>query len=104
MAERQLIQREQAKPPFFVGVDLGGTNVKIGVVDDHGQTLAYRRIASETEKGPDDGCRRMAQTVTDLIGEAGLTRDDVARVGLGTPGTMDISSGIMLEPRNLPGW
>ena len=39
-----------------------------------------------------------------VIAEAGLDRNRIARIGLGTPGTMDISKGILLSPGNLPGW
>ena len=38
MAEtRSFVSVSEAKPPFFVGIDLGGTNIKVGVVDDRGQ-------------------------------------------------------------------
>ena len=39
-----------------------------------------------------------------VVAEAGLDRSRIARVGLGTPGTMDIPSGMLLSPGNLPGW
>jgi glucokinase len=46
----------------------------------------------------------MAQTIRELIAEAGLTRPYIARVGLGTPGTMNVASGLLINPHNLPGW
>jgi glucokinase len=101
---RTFIARSEAKPPFFVGVDLGGTNVKLGIVDDLGRPLCYRRIKTQSETGPEDGARRMGQAACQLIDEAGLTTSDIAGVGLGSPGTMDIPAGMLLEPHNLPGW
>src|SRR4051794_40327914 len=98
MAERQLIPRSQAQAPFFVGFDVGGTFIKIGLVDDQGRTLAYRRISSDSENGAEDACRRMGQTAKELIAEAGLTAAEILRVGLGTPGTMDIPAGKLLKP------
>jgi glucokinase len=103
-AHRTTIKLAQAHPPFFVGVDVGGTNIKIGVVDDLGETLVYRRIPTQATSGPDEGARRMGQAVREMIVEAGLTLPYVARIGLGTPGTMDVGRGVLIHPHNLPGW
>jgi len=101
---RHRLSLADATPPFFAGVDLGGTTIKIGLVDKLGGTLAFTRRPTEIDKGPDDGARRMSEAVTDLIREVGLGPQDVVRVGLGTPGTMDVPAGMLLEPHNLPGW
>ena len=90
--------------PFFVGVDVGGTNIKIGLVDATGQTLAYHSMRTEQDQGADDGCRRIADVVRQLIDQAGIAPDGVARVGLATPGPMDTETGMVLRPGNLPGW
>ena len=73
-----LISRAKAKSPFFVGIDLGGTSVKLGVVDDRGQTLLRFSIPTETEKGPEDASRRMGLAVHRAIEEAGLERSAIA--------------------------
>jgi glucokinase len=99
-----MISARDAQPPFFVGVDLGGTNVKVGVVDDLGRPIARFSIPTEDEKGPEDATRRMGQAVKDVIAKAGLKPADVARVGLGSPGTMDIPAGRLIRPVNLKGW
>ena len=105
MAEsRHFLAASEAQPPFYVGVDLGGTSIKLGVVDDLGRPLYWQRIPTETERGPDDGARRMGQAVESCVRQAGLTKADVRGVGLGSPGTMDIPAGMLLEPHNLPGW
>ncbi|MCA9248087.1 MAG: ROK family protein, partial [Planctomycetales bacterium] len=93
-----------AQPPLFVGVDVGGTNIKIGLVDDAGQSLAYRSIPTESERGPEDGVQRIAQAVETLLLENDLRPSRVARIGLATPGTMDTQAGVLLEPHNLPKW
>jgi glucokinase len=90
--------------PFFVGIDVGGTNIKFGLVDDAGQTLAYHSMPTEQDRGAEDACNRMGQTVRKLADEAGVALSDVARVGLATPGPMDIANGMILRPGNLPGW
>ena len=94
----------QAKPPLFVGVDVGGTNVKIGLVDDAGRSLAFVSIPTQSDRGPDDAVQRMAQAIDSMLATAGVDRREVSRVGLATPGSMDIAAGMLLEPHNLPGW
>jgi glucokinase len=103
-AATETIELEQAQPPFFVGVDVGGTNIKIGLVDDQGRTLSNRSIPTQVEGGAEDGAQRIGQAVKQVIDAARLTTHDIARVGLGTPGTMDIPSGMLLEPVNLKNW
>jgi glucokinase len=90
--------------PYFVGIDVGGTNIKLGLVDDAGQTLAYRTMRTEQDKGAEHACGRMAGAVRELIAEAGVAADEVVRAGIATPGPMDIPSGMILRPGNLPGW
>jgi glucokinase len=101
---RQFIPLAQARAPYFAGVDVGGTNIKLGVVDDEGRPLSWCQIATEVERGPRDAIARANSALERVIAEAGLKRGDIARVGLGTPGTMDVAAGILLEPGNLPGW
>ncbi len=101
---RQFVPLAKACPPFFVGVDVGGTNIKIGVVDDLGRPLNATHIATQVEKGPQAAVARAGEAVRKVVSEAGLEWGAIARVGLGTPGTMDVPRGILLEPGNLPGW
>ncbi|NUQ63844.1 MAG: ROK family protein [Pirellulales bacterium] len=99
-----LVALENACSPFYVGIDLGGTTVKLGLVDDLGQTIAWNSIATEVQAGPEDSARRIGAAVLHLIRSAGLEPSVVARVGLGSPGTLDIPAGIMINPMNFPGW
>ncbi len=101
---RPLVALEQARSPFYVGIDLGGTTVKLGLVDDLGQTIAWEAIATEVQAGPEDAASRMGTAVLRLIRKAGLESSAIARVGLGTPGTLDIPAGVMINPMNFPGW
>ena len=104
MVPRDLYPLSSAEPPFFVGIDLGGTNIKSGVVDNQGQILGYAHLESEVERGPEAGAQRMARAACEATEQAGIALTDAAHVGLVTPGTMDIASGMLLEPPNLPGW
>jgi len=102
--KRHSVGRDQAQSPFFVGVDLGGTNIKIGLVDDRGRALAYHTTPTKVNNGPEKGADRMGEGVREVVTKAGLQADQVQGVGLATPGTMDIPAGMLLDPHNLPGW
>ena len=99
-----IVPRHQAVPPLFVGVDLGGTNTKVGLVDDRGQTLSYVEIPTKADKGPEDTAGRIGKAVHDVIRLAEYDQADVARIGLGSPGLIDGDNGLLLLPANLPGW
>lgn len=93
-----------AQRPFYAGVDLGGTNTKIGIVDSTGKVLVHTSISTRVPNGPEAGVQAMGEALADLLRQQRLRFADLAAVGLGTPGTMDIPAGMLLEPHNLPGW
>ena len=101
---RELIAANRAQDPLFAGVDLGGTNIKVGVVDDLGRTVAYKSVATETQRGAENATERMAAAVFAAAKDAGVDRARIVAAGLGSPGTMDIPAGMLLHPVNLPGW
>ncbi|MFP4056807.1 MAG: ROK family protein [Candidatus Brocadiia bacterium] len=88
----------------YVGIDLGGTNIKGGAVDPHGRLAHFTSIETEGEKGRDHVLDRIAMLADQVRQEAGLSRDDVAGVGIGSPGPLDSRKGIIHEAPNLPGW
>jgi glucokinase len=94
----------QAKRPLFAGVDVGGTNIKLGVVDDLGRTIGRSSIQTLVEDGPDKAVDRTATGLRKLLTDCHVDPADIAAVGLGCPGTMDIARGMFLTPVNLPGW
>lgn len=98
------IPSDQAQRPIFAGIDVGGTNIKIGLVDDQGRTVAYHNLPTEQEKGAEDATRRMGDSFRQLLRKADLSVQDVTRIGLATPGAMDIPAGMLLTPGNLPEW
>jgi glucokinase len=100
----QRIALPEARRPLFVGVDVGGTNTKIGLVDDAGRTVAFTSVPTEEERGPEDAVQRFAHAIRELLSGAGASLSEVMGVGLGSPGSMDIPKGLILEPPNMPHW
>jgi glucokinase len=95
---------EGRRPSFYLGIDLGGTNIKGGVVDDSGRPLSAISLETEADRGPEVGLVNLAEVGRRAVEASGLGWDAIASVGLGSPGTMDIHAGMLLEPVNLLGW
>ena len=103
-ADRVLLPLAEATQPLYAGVDLGGTNIKAALVDDRGRVVAFHTEPTHAERGPEDAAARMGRAVHTLASLAGVATADVARVGLGSPGPIDIPQGTIVRAGNLPGW
>jgi glucokinase len=89
---------------YFVGLDVGGTSMKAGVVDDAGKASKSVSLPTEAHKGQVFGLERMCETIRKAVSEAGLRMEQIAAIGVATPGTMDIPGGMILDPPNLKPW
>ncbi|MFT5301235.1 MAG: glucokinase [Mariniblastus sp.] len=94
----------QFSQPLFAGIDVGGTNIKIGLVDDRGQIIADTKFPTSPDESPAIAIEQTRVELMQLIEPTEFNWEDVAAVGLGTPGPMDIQEGIILTPTNLKGW
>ena len=95
---------ENVQLPLFAGVDVGGTNIKVGLVDNEGQIVASTKFPTQQELGPQHAVEQCRKVLDQLIEELPFSWSDVEAAGLGTPGPMDISRGLILTPSNLPNW
>jgi glucokinase len=102
--DRRLLPLSEAQRPLYAGVDLGGTNIKSALVDDAGRIVAFHTEPTHATRGPEDAAARMGRAVHALAAEAGIAVTDIARVGLGSPGPLDIPAGKIVRAGNLPGW
>jgi glucokinase len=93
-----------ARERLFVGLDVGGTSMKAGVVDDQGKPLSQVSLPTEPQRGQDAGLATMAECVRLAVKAAHLTMDRVLAIGVATPGSMDIPAGLILNPPNLKPW
>jgi glucokinase len=90
--------------PLYVGLDVGGTTMKAGVVADNGKPLSAVSLPTEAHKGQEFGLARMGETIRQAVAEAGMEMKDIAAIGVATPGLMDIPAGVILDPPNLKPW
>jgi glucokinase len=86
------------------GIDLGGTKIQAAVVDAAGEVPGQARRPTPTSGGPEDVAAEMAEALREAAREAGVEPDDLAGVGVGSPGDADEKTGVVSGARNLPGW
>jgi glucokinase len=87
-----------------LGVDVGGTNIKLGLVCANHEVLAEWTLSTHEERGPQDALTRICQTLNDFLDQHNIERKRLLTAGLATPGTMDIPGGLILRPPNMPHW
>ena len=88
---------------YYVGIDLGGTYIKGGIVDDLGNLLVNDKVPTEAEKGADAVAKNIASLAQSLMSKLGLTKEDVSGIGIGVPGMIDSAQGEVIYSNNL-GW
>jgi len=103
-SDRTLLPLARARQPLYAGLDLGGTNIKSALVDDAGDVVAFHSEPTHASRGPEDAAARMGRAVHALASRVGVAAADIARVGLGSPGPLDLEAGTIVRAGNLPGW
>jgi len=87
---------------YCVGIDLGGTNLKAGLLDRDAKVLSKFSVPTGIGKGTEHVVSTIAGAVERAVGEAGVPRGDVIGVGIGSPGPMSHRRGLVINPGNLP--
>ena len=90
---------------YVVGVDVGGTNIKLGVVGPSGKVIARNSFA--TKPYALNRIKLIAALSSEIqasIITAGLSKKQIAGVGIGLPGLVDYEKGIVRFLPNIPGW
>ncbi len=87
---------------YYVGVDLGGTNIAVGIVDENKKILFKGSVPTIASREGDLIIKDMAALVEKLLKSNKISLDEVAYVGIATPGTVDDKNGIVERAYNLP--
>lgn len=83
------------------GVDIGGTKIAMGVVDQAGRVLASNECATDVLRGFDDAMLRVTTLLRQCVDRAGV---ELHGIGIGCAGPLDIAAGTLGDVNNLPGW
>ncbi|MEZ0537541.1 ROK family protein [Caldicellulosiruptoraceae bacterium PP1] len=86
---------------YYIGIDLGGTNIAAGIVDESGKILKKGSVPTGAQRHYTEIMKDMAELSLNLIREVGLSVDDVHSIGIGSPGTPDNINGKILYSNNI---
>lgn len=84
-----------------VGIDVGGTNTKISLLDEGYNIRAFQEIPTKTERCYTEVVKDIAHTVLQLLEENGVKLDECVGIGVGIPGTIDVEKGVVLYSNNI---
>ena len=88
---------------MYIGVDLGGTGIKAGVVTEQGEIIAKGSTPTMNERPYQAIIADIAALCRKVVADAGLTMEDIGAIGVGVPGICDPRTGIIPKCTNL-GW
>ena len=86
---------------YKVGVDLGGTNIAVGVIDENYNIIGRGKAKTACPRPAEEIFEDMCKCVKAAAEDAGISIDEIESIGIGTPGTVDKSKGIISYANNL---
>ena len=88
---------------YYIGVDVGGTNIKAGIIDDDGKIIKESSIPTGADRPQDTVLQDIINTVQKLIDDSKIKPAQIKSAGIGTPGMIDYNNGSVIYNNNL-GW
>ena len=87
---------------YYLGIDLGGTNIAVGVVDESYKIIKKKSTPTMANRDGKLIIKDMANACKAVVEECGLTIDDIEYAGIATPGTANSETGVVEYANNLP--
>lgn len=92
---------KNGKSGYYIGIDLGGTNMQVGVVSSELKLLSQAKKKTKAEDGLEGVMNRIVEGIVEACGEAKVKLTDLEAIGLAAPGAVDPTEGVVLEAGNL---
>lgn len=86
---------------MYIGIDLGGTNIAVGIVDANGKIIAKDSTPTLAQRGYKEIIKDMAMLSKKLLAQNNISEDEIQGVGIGCPGTVDPQAGVVLYANNI---
>ena len=103
--------RQPLKMKYSIGIDLGGTDIKAGLLASDGTLSCRKVVATRVNEGAKAIAARIAQMIKQVIKAANIethqheeSEKRITGIGLGAPGLIIAGSGIIHFSPNFPGW
>ncbi len=85
---------------YYVGVDLGGTNIAVGIVTYEGKIIAKKSVKTMADRPFEEIIKDMADCTLSLLKENNISLDEVKSIGIGSPGSLDTENGVLVYANN----
>jgi glucokinase len=102
--ELNVTKEQPSGKDLFLGIDLGGTKIIAGLVEPSGRIVASEYRQTEAREGTTAVLDRLIDATTQLLTADGIDQHQVVAIGVAAPGPIDVVSGVVTAPPNLPGW
>jgi len=89
---------------YYIGIDIGATTIKTGIVRSNGELVSKEKIDTKTIANPDCFIETTHDTIERLFRASSLHKESVGGIGVGAPGWVDHPRGIVHELTNIPNW
>lgn len=86
---------------MYLGIDLGGTNIAVGLVDEKGAILAKDSTPTLSQRPYQEVVKDMADLCAKVAASDGYSMDQIKGIGIGSPGTVDAENGVIVYANNL---
>ncbi len=86
---------------MYIGIDLGGTNIAVGLVSEEGKILAQASTPTMNERDAIEIVKDMAMLIDKVTEKYGISKSDIKGVGIGSPGSIDFDNGVVVYSNNL---
>lgn len=86
---------------YYIGVDIGGTNVKAGVVDENGTLLSNESVKTHSERGYQAVLQDIIEVIKTAVRSSNISIDKIKWIGVGCPGTCNPETGVVEYSNNL---
>ena len=86
---------------YRIGVDLGGTNIAVGLINDNYEIIARSNTKTNIPRPAEEIFADIVKCAKDVVAKAGVGLSEVASIGIGTPGSCDKKNGVILYANNL---
>lgn len=86
---------------YYAGVDIGGKNTKMGIVDDFGNVTSSMAYKTRMERGYDAILLEVIENIKTMCEESGIEFDELSGIGIGVPGIVNSRAGLVMSCANL---
>ena len=87
---------------YVIGIDLGGTKISTALSDFRGNILNNVVVKTKADEGEIPVLNRIISTIESVIDKEGISIDEVQAIGIGSPGPLNVSTGVIIDTPNLP--